>query len=285
MESRISIILPSHNEADSLATLLPELIKIIPDAEILVVDDGSTDETLDVCHKHKVISVSHPYKIGNGAAIKTGARAASGDIFIFMDADGQHSPDDIHKLLDEMNQGYDMVVGGRAMSAHAGIGRAIANTFYNLFASWVVGHIVKDLTSGFRVVKADKFREFLQLLPNGFSYPTSITMAFFRSGYSVKYFPIDIQQREGKSHLKPLKDGVKFLLIIFKIGTLYSPLKFFFPVSLVFFITGISYYLYTFLTAGRFTNMGALLLTTSILVFLIGLVSEQLTMLFYRDKR
>jgi len=175
-----------------------------------------------------------------------------------------------------------MVVGTRSSSSQASIGRLCANIFYNWFASMMVGHKIEDLTSGFRVVEASKFKKFLHLLPNGFSYPTTCTMAFFRSGYTVGYVPIEAKQRIGKSHINPLKDGIRFLLILFKVGTLYSPLKIFVPFALLHFILGAGYYAYTFLMFHRFTNMSALLLTSSITIFLMGLISEQITSLLYQ---
>jgi glycosyltransferase involved in cell wall biosynthesis len=281
----LSIILPAKNESASLVNLLPALRNQIPDAEIIVVCDGSTDDTVAICQTHGVTVISQPYSMGNGAAIKAGARHATGQTLLFMDADGQHRPEDIHSLLAKFNTGYDMVVGARiSRKSQAGLHRAVANGFYNWFASWITGHPVTDLTSGFRVVKAALFKRFLYLLPNGFSYPTTSTMAFFRSGYSVAYEPIVVEKRLGKSHLHVWRDGVRFLLIIFKIGTLFSPLKIFLPISLVFFCTGLGYYLYTYVTSGRFTNMSALLFITSILIFLIGLVSEQITALMYRER-
>ncbi|EQD74299.1 glycosyl transferase family 2, partial [mine drainage metagenome] len=227
----LSIILPAKNEAPALADLLPRLRAAQPAAEILVIDDGSTDATRALCAQHGVTCLSSPYSMGNGAAIKRGARAARGDLLVFMDGDGQHDPADIARLLARLDAGYDMVVGARAWSGQAGVGRGLANGFYNRMASWMTGHKVLDLTSGFRAVRADKFHEFLHLLPNGFSYPTTSTMAFFRSAYAVAYEPIAVARRVGKSHIKPLRDGVRFLLIIFKIATLYSPLKLFLPVS------------------------------------------------------
>ena len=277
----LSIVIPAKNEADGLTRVLPALRTQFPDAEIVVVNDGSTDDTLNICRRHAVNIVTHPYSMGNGAAIKTGARAASGSTLVFMDADGQHNPDDIHILLSKLGEGYDMAVGARHGSTQASLGRSYANTIYNWMASWMVNRRIDDLTSGFRAVRARKFREFIYLLPNGFSYPTTITMSFFRAGYTVGYVPIMAKKREGKSHINPARDGVRFLLIIFKVGTLYSPLKIFVPISLAVFATGLGYYVYTFLAEHRFTNMSGLLFTTSILIFLIGLVSEQITNLLY----
>jgi glycosyltransferase involved in cell wall biosynthesis len=278
-----SIVIPARNEKAGLDELLPRLKDSHPKAEIIVVNDGNDVATIDLCNMFHCKCISHPKALGNGAAIKSGARVATGDIIIFMDADGQHQPEDISHLMNALFEGYDMIVGARTRTSQAGTHRAIANSFYNQIASWMVGHKVEDLTSGFRVVKAEKFRKFLYLLPNGFSYPTTITMCFFRAGYAIKYVPIHSPKRVGKSHLRVWRDGLRFLLIIFRIATLYSPLKLFAPISGLFFLTGISYYLYTYLEYHRFTNMSALLFITAILVLLIGLVSEQITMLNYRD--
>ena len=280
--NRLSIILPAKNEAPALAALLPCLRAAHPDAEIIVVDDGSTDETRIVCKSSDVECLSSPYSMGNGAAIKRGARAATGDILVFMDGDGQHDSVDIARLLGKLDQGYDMIVGAREWSSQAGVGRGLANTLYNWLATRMTGHPVLDLTSGFRAVRATKFREFLHLLPNGFSYPTTSTMAFFRSAYPVAYVPIKAAQRIGKSHIKPIRDGIRFLLIIFKIATLYSPLKLFVPTSALFFLLGCANYAWTFLHDGRLTNGSTLLWSAAVIVFLIGLVSEQITALTYR---
>ncbi|WP_374249100.1 glycosyltransferase family 2 protein [Thermomonas sp.] len=278
----LSIILPAKNEAEGLRGTLPALRLAYPDAEIIVVDDGSTDDTAAVAEQVGVRVLSSPYSMGNGAAIKRGARAAGGSILVFMDADGQHGPEHVGALLAKLDEGYDMAVGARDRSGQANLQRGLANAFYNRLASWMTGHRIADLTSGFRAVRADKFKEFLHLLPNGFSYPTTSTMAFFRSAYPVAYVPIPVAKRVGTgSHIHPLKDGLRFLLIIFKIASLYSPLKLFVPAAAAFFIAGIGWYAWTFHEAGRFTNMSMLLLSAAVIVFLIGLVSEQITNLTY----
>ncbi|MBU6949953.1 glycosyltransferase family 2 protein [Hahella sp. HN01] len=281
----ISVVIPAKNEAENLKRVIPELLALYPDAEVIVVDDGSTDDTGSYCQQQGVKLVTHKYSKGNGAAVKAGARASTGDVLVFMDADGQHSPKEVHTLLMKLDEGYDMVVGARDKGAQANIGRYLANNLYNKLASLMVDQKVEDLTSGFRAVRADKFKRFLHLLPNGFSYPSTITMAFFRMGYSVGYQKVAVGRREGKSHIRPIHDGFRFLLIIFKIGTLYSPLKFFVPISLFFFFTGLGYYSYTYYNFHQFTNMSALLLVTSVIVFLIGLVSEQISGLQYSLSR
>ena len=285
---RLSIVLPAKNESAAIGSTVAGIRQQYPDTaevEVLVVNDGSTDDTAAVAAAAGARVVHHPYSKGNGAAIKTGARAAQGEVLVFMDADGQHDPADIPRLLDQLSQGHDMVVGARQKGSQASVGRGLANGLYNRLASWMTGHKVEDLTSGFRAVRADKFREFLYLLPNGFSYPTTSTMAFFRAGYSVAYIPIHAAKRIGKSHIRLLRDGARFLLIIFKIGTLFSPLKIFAPVALVMFLLGTGWYGWTFFTLHRFTNMSALLYTGSVMTFMMGLISEQITALMYKDAK
>lgn len=281
---KISVVLPAKNESAAVAATVEGVLRLYTDFEVIVVNDGSTDRTAEVAEAVGAKVVHHPYSKGNGAAIKTGARAATGDVIVFMDADGQHDPADISRLLELIEQGHDMVVGARQKGSQASLGRGLANGLYNRLASWMTGHRVEDLTSGFRAVRADKFREFLYLLPNGFSYPTTSTMAFFRAGYSVTYVPIHAAQRIGKSHIRLLRDGARFLLIIFKIGTLFSPVKIFAPVALVMFLLATGWYGYTFASIGRFTNMSALLYSGAVMVFLMGLISEQITALMYKDK-
>ena len=278
---RISLILPAKNEEQGLRRTLPGLRELMPDTEVIVVDDGSTDDTAAVSAAWATTVLSSPYSMGNGAAIKRGARAATGDVLVFMDADGQHDLKLVPRLLEKLDEGFDMAVGARDAGGQANLHRGLANAFYNRVASWMTGHRVLDLTSGFRAVRADKFREFLHLLPNGFSYPTTITMAFFRAGYAVGYEQIVAAQREGKSHIRPLRDGLRFLLIIIKVGTLFSPMKLFVPLATTLFVTGCGWYAWTYAQSGRFTQMSALLISVSVLTFLIGMVSDQVTTLMY----
>ena len=281
---KISIVLPAKNEAGAILQTVKAIRQLNRVDEIIVVNDGSTDDTAQLAEQAGAKVINHPYSKGNGAAIKTGARNAIGDVIVFMDADGQHDANDILKLIEKIEQGYDLVVGARQKGSQASVGRGIANKLYNNLASYMSEHQVEDLTSGFRAVRAEKFKEFIYLLPNGFSYPTTSTMAFFRAGYSVTYVPIHAAKRIGKSHIHPIKDSVRFFLIIFKIATLYSPLKMFLPFSILLFTLGTGWYGYTLYEYQRFTNMSALLYTGSIMIFLMGLISEQITALMYKEK-
>ena len=277
----LSIVIPAKNEDAVIGEVVAAARQRFPDAELIVVDDGSTDNTANVAEEAGATIIRQPESLGNGAAIKAGARAATGDVIAFMDGDGQHDAGEFEALLEKFDEGFEMVIGARSSGSHANVGRLWANGVYNVIASWLTGRPILDLTSGFRVVRASLFKRFLYLLPNGFSYPTTITMAFLRAGYPIRFEPIPVAQRVGKSHIRPIRDGIRFMVIIFKIATLYSPLKIFLPISATFFATGLGWYLYTYSTIGRFTNMSMLLFSASVIIFLIGLISEQITALTY----
>ena len=278
--SKVSVVLPAYNEEQSIGETIKEIKKLHPDVEILVIDDGSTDSTSQEAIDAGATVMRHPHNIGNGAAIKTGLRYASGDWIIMMDADGQHKPADIEKLLEHKDD-YDMVVGARSKGSKTSWHRDLANLFYNWLATYVTKYKIEDLTSGFRLVKNERVRKFIYLLPNTFSYPSTVTMAYLRSGLSIKYVPIQTRARKGKSKIKLFQDGIRFFLIITKIATLFSPFRVFLPVSLLFFMTGSCYYLFTYVTQHRFTNMSALLFSSSVIIFMMGLVSEQISQMRY----
>ncbi len=274
----VSILVPAYNEAASIAALIESLTKHVANAEILVVDDGSSDATAEVAEASGARVIRHAYNIGNGAAVKTGLRNASREYVILMDADGQHQAADVPMILEHLGT-YNMVVGERPASGQAGWHRLLANTVYNHLATYVSEFPVRDLTSGFRGMRTSEARRYLELLPNTFSYPTTLTLAYLRSGLTLRYVTIDIRKRIGTSKIRIWQDGTRFLLILTKIATLFAPFRVFLPVSLGFFATGLAYYLYTFVTAHRFTNMAALLLSTGVIIFMLGLVSEQISLM------
>jgi glycosyltransferase involved in cell wall biosynthesis len=276
----VTILLPAYNEEQSIGETIRKIKELYPDYEIFVVDDGSTDRTKEEAVKAGAHVWSHPHNIGNGAAIKTGLRYASGDWIVMMDADGQHDPADIAKLLENKDK-YDMIVGARSKGSKTSLHRDLANFIYNWLASYVTKFKVEDLTSGFRLINSETVRKYIYLLPNTFSYPSTLTMAYLRSGLSLKYVPIQTKARTGKSKIKLFQDGIHFFLIITKIATLFSPFRIFLPVSLTFFMTGLLYYLFTYITQHRFTNMSMLLLSSSVIIFMMGLISEQISQMRY----
>ena len=273
---KVTVIVPAYNEGEIIADIVKRVKSLHPDFDVIVVNDGSTDDTAAEAQRAGALVYSHPYNIGNGAAIKSGIRVATGEILVFMDGDGQHDPRDIARLL-EYFPDFDMVVGARSLGDQASLGRALGNEVYNWFASYVAKFSIKDLTSGFRAVKANVARNFLYLLPTTYSYPTTLTLGTLRSGMSVRYVPVKIKKRKtGSSNIKMVKDGVRFFMIITRICTLYSPMRVFLPVSFVMFLLGLINYIYTFVIRSRFTNMSVFLFVTAIVIFMMSLISEQI---------
>ncbi|MET0167193.1 MAG: glycosyltransferase family 2 protein [Vicinamibacterales bacterium] len=274
----VSIVIPALDEAATISDLVLRLRASAPWREVIVVDDGSSDATADVAFSAGAHVIRHPYNKGNGAAVKTGIRHASGEFVLILDGDGQHSPDDARRIVAPLGD-YDLVVGARSPSTHASTGRRAGNGLLNLLASHLTGRPIPDLTSGFRAARRECLREFMHLLPNGFSTPTTTTLAFIRAGYSVAFEPVNAQRRTGHSKIRFASDGAKFLLILLKIVTVFSPLRVFVPISLVAFVVGTVYGVWNVVANGRIPNGAVLLILFAALVLLVGLVSEQVSSL------
>ena len=279
----VSIVLPAFHEEKVIGQVIVSIHEVMKnsgvDYEIVVVDDGSSDKTCEMAHSAGARVIRHAYNMGNGAAVKTGIRHAHGDVVVLMDSDGQHDPNDIFRLLADIPT-HGMVVGARTRDSDTALYRDLANYIYNSFASYICGRKIDDLTSGFRAIRTPLARQFLYLLPNTFSYPTTITLSVLRAGHCVSYIPIKTAKRVGRSKIKPFKDGPRFLVIMFKIAALFSPLKVFLPISLVTIGLGIFWYLYTyFLISPRLPSASVVMIISGILFFLMGLISEQIAQL------
>lgn len=278
-EYEVSVLIPAYNEAGVIGAVVREVRELFPDFEVLVVDDGSEDGTGREAAAAGARVVSHPENRGNGAAIKTGIRLSRGRILVMMDGDGQHDASEIPKLL-EYTDRYEMVVGARDFRKQGSFHRSLANRLYSALATYLAGRKVEDLTSGFRAVRRNLARRFAYLLPNTFSYPSTITLALFKAGYGVKYVPIRARPRVGQSKIKLIRDGMRFLAILIKIITLFNPMKVFFPLGMVFFAPGVTYTIYRVVFQGhRITNPMVLSLSVATLIFALGLISEQIALL------
>ena len=276
--SSVSVVIPAYNEADAIAGVVSALTAAGPWHEVIVVDDGSADATAARAADAGATVVRHPYNKGNGAAVKSGIRHASGEYVMIIDGDGQHQADDARRLVSRLGE-YDLVIGARPSATQATLARRIGNATLNGLASYLTGRAIPDLTSGFRAARRAHLQEFIHLLPNGFSTPTTTTLAFMKAGYNVTFEPTDARPRLGSSKIRLARDGAKFLVIILKIVTLFSPLRVFLPVSLVSFAVGAAYALWTVVTQSKITNSSVLLLMFAVIVFLVGLVSEQISAL------
>jgi glycosyltransferase involved in cell wall biosynthesis len=276
--SQTSIVIPAFNEGPSIGIVITALRDAAAWHEIIVVDDGSTDDTVERAHGAGACVVKHPYNKGNGAAVKSGIRQATGEFILVMDGDGQHQPADAKRIVSRLAE-YDLVVGARAPATQASGTRRMGNALLNWLATYLTDRPIPDLTSGFRAARRAQLREFLYLLPNGFSTPTTTTMAFIKAGYSVLFEPIEARQRVGHSKIKLVKDGFRFFLILMKVVTIYSPLRIFLPISAVSFGIGLIYGLWTVASQRKIPNGAVLFLMFGVIVFLVGLVSEQISAL------
>jgi glycosyltransferase involved in cell wall biosynthesis len=282
--SSVSIVIPAMNEADAIGAVVSSLRSTAPWREVLVVDDGSTDETSAKARAAGACVVRHPYNKGNGAAVKTGIRRANGDFVLIIDADGQHPPEDAQRIAARLGE-FDLVIGARSGSTQATTARRLGNTLLNRLASYLTSRPIDDLTSGFRGARTECLREFLHLLPNGFSTPTTTTLAFIKAGYNVAFEPINARQRSGNSKIRFARDGTRFLLILLKIVTLFSPLRIFLPISLVSIATGTIYGIWNMIATGKIPNGAVILILFAVIVFLVGLISEQIASLRFEGPR
>jgi glycosyltransferase involved in cell wall biosynthesis len=280
----VSVVIPAFNEGPVIAEVVAALTQAGPWREIIVVDDGSADGTGEHAAKAGAIVVRHPYNKGNGAAVKSGIRRASGEYVLIIDGDGQHSPEDARRLVSRLGE-YDLVIGARTTATQATQARRFGNSALNWLASYLTEHEIPDLTSGFRAARREHLREFLHLLPNGFSTPTTTTLAFIKAGYNVAFEPTEARQRTGASKIKFARDGTKFFLIILKIVTIYSPMRIFVPLALVTFVLGILYGIWNVVVHARIPNGSVLLILFAVCVFLVGLVSEQISAMRFEGRQ
>jgi glycosyltransferase involved in cell wall biosynthesis len=283
--SSTSVVIPAFNEGDAIGTVVSDLARVASWREILVVDDASSDQTSNRAHEAGAVVVRHPYNKGNGASVKTAIRRASGEFILILDGDGQHSPSDAVRLVSRLGE-YDLVVGARSAESQANTSRRFGNGALNRLASYLTGHPIPDLTSGFRAARAEHLRDFLHLLPNRFSTPTTTTLAFLKAGLNVHFEPVEARARVSHaSKIRFMRDGLKFFLIVLKVITLFSPMRIFVPVSLAAFLIGSVYAAWTIATQSHVTNSSVLLILGAVVIFLVGLVSEQIATLRFEGRR
>lgn len=276
-KSKVSVILPAYNEEENIGQLVNRIKKLKEVDEVVVVDDGSTDRTAEKAKEAGAFVVKHPYNVGNGASIKTGGFRAKGNILVFMDADGQHPPEAILEMLEFIGE-YDMVVASRTPESDVSRFRALGNWFLKKIAEFLSEQEIPDLTSGFRVIKRERFEEFAHLLPQRYSYPTTLTLSMISSSYFVKFLPVkEIKRREaGRSGISPFRDGLRFFQIILRIIMLFNPQKIFIPVGVFFLLGGIGFGLYSIFSQGNLQESAVLLVTIGIFSLLFGLLADQI---------
>jgi glycosyltransferase involved in cell wall biosynthesis len=283
----LSVIIPAFNESDSVDRVIGKIREMRPQAEIIVVDDGSKDDTSETARKAGARVIRHPYNKGNGAAVKTGLRAAHGDVVLLLDADGQHPPEDIERVLKPIGE-YDLVVGARDRSkSESAFIRDLGNAIFNGIAGYLAGRRIPDLTSGFRAMKREMILEFIHLLPNLYSYPTTSTLAFLKAGYNVEFVQIVAKRGTGRSNTKIVRDGIRAVMIILRIITLFAPMKVFLPVSIALFLGGVIYGVANifFFGINRIPNGSVLLILSSLFIFLFGLISEQIAAMRFESSQ
>ncbi len=282
--SDTSVIIPAFNEREAVRDLVTALRKAADWREVLVVDDGSSDGTDVEAAAAGAHVLRHPYNKGNGAAVKTALRNASGRFIVIVDADGQHQPTDAARLVNCLDV-FELVVGARSSASQASMARRAGNSLLNWIAGYLAGRPIPDLTSGFRAAHRDRMLEFIYLIPNRFSTPTTTTLAFIKAGYSVTFVPIEAARRKGVSKIRLGPDGARFLLILLKVTAIFSPLRIFVPISAITFAVGTAYAIWTVASQSHVTNSSVLLIMLSVLMLLLGVISEQLSTLRFENLR
>jgi glycosyltransferase involved in cell wall biosynthesis len=280
----VSVVIPAFNEGAAIGEVVAALNAAGPWREVIVIDDASTDDTCTRATAAGATVVRHPYNKGNGASVKSGIRRATGEYVMIVDGDGQHNADDARRLAARLGE-FDLVIGARSSATQATHTRRFGNTALNGLASYLTGRDIPDLTSGFRAARREYLFEFLHLLPNGFSTPTTTTLAFIKAGYNVAFEPTHARQRVGQSKIRLAQDGLRFFVIILKIVTLFSPLRLFLPLSLASFLVGAAYAVWTIATQSHITNSSVLLIMLAVIVFLVGLVSEQISAMRFEGRQ
>lgn len=284
----LSIVIPAYNEGTTIGNIIAQVHELHPYAEVVVVDDCSSDNTALVASAAGANVISRPYNIGNGAGVKTGVRAATGDVVIIMDGDGQHNPADISRLLGHIGR-YDMVIGARSRAGQQNWIRWLGNSLINRLGSYLTGLKMEDLTSGFRAFRRDILLHYIHLLPNQFSWPTTSALAFAKAGYHVRFEPIAMQRRQGgRSHQKLLKNGLKFTIIIFRIISLFNPLRIFIPVMLLFILLSVVSYFLGVANDGNWLHLpptAMFCLIAALFFFFFGLLAEMISALRFERVR
>lgn len=275
--STVTVVIPAFEEAGVIGRVVEAMRTAAAWKEVLVIDDGSSDETAAEAASAGARVIRHPYNKGNGASVKSGIRNATGEYLLIVDGDGQHSAADALRVVSYLGE-YDLVVGARAGSnQQASAARHFGNHLLNRLATYLTGRHIPDLTSGLRGARTSGLREFLHLLPNGFSTPATTTLAFVKAGYSVRFETITVNTRHGKSKIRLMSDGAKFLMILLRVITIFSPLRIFLPIAGTFFVFGAAYAMWTTVMYHDVTDSSVLLLVLAVVIFLVGLVSEQIS--------
>jgi glycosyltransferase involved in cell wall biosynthesis len=288
----VSIVIPAYNEGEAIGETLTDLFSVIGEStrryEVIVIDDGSADDTGAMAESNGARVVRHRKNKGYGAALKTGVLASQAEIVVFYDADNQFDPKDIERIVEEAKDA-DAVLGARTSKSYAPFSRKGGKKLLSWLANYLSRQKIPDLNCGLRAIHRDVLLGYLHLLPNGFSASTTTTLVLLREGYDVKFVPITVKKRIGKSTVRPLQDGMDTALLVVRLTTLLDPFRVFGPMSFFFFVFGCVWGL-RYLIHGKGLSIASLfLLVSSVIIFFFGLVADQVASLRrerrYSDKR